>query len=512
MAHFKKGFLDYLKSGQLSDVTLVTEHGQIRAHRIILAHSSEFFKLLLSSEFKEKRLAVVNLNFPDPSNVFPQVLQFIYQGKLSVTLDSVISLLTQADHYLIHHLATKCSEFVDKHLKRSTVVKLLVDAVNFNQERVVRKCLNFVASNFLHMNTWGIDYQWRGDSAATSANANKKEPLHDELADLNLLPPKTMLRLLTHPRLSVGNEWSLYQLVCRYISHNQQPLAAHPELVEPMMRTIRFRWFSYAQLEQACNNALVPRQVLLEACMARLAVREEVRRELDVPHLQPRVWRGVSFEYQPQSALSTAPIDWTQPCRGVLYWLGTDLGPIRPLTAPQVPANWTNPALSGRVRVAMSSTERGQPMRMVDWGWGPAGAPSATELELWTNDVPASWISVELVGYTVLPRVYSLRHGGNYRADALRNWDFQGSNDGKNWTMIKRHHNDDSLNGPFAVMSFPISVTRPFRWFRILQTGHNSSNHNFLVLSGIEIFGELWQISDENDIARIAQELVEQTM
>ncbi len=124
MTHFKKGFLDYLKSGQLSDVTLVTEHGHIRAHRVILAHSSEFFKLLLSSEFKEKRLAVVKLNFPDPSNVFPQVLQFIYQGKLTVTLDSVISLLTQADHYLIHHLASKCAEFVDKHLKRSTVVKV----------------------------------------------------------------------------------------------------------------------------------------------------------------------------------------------------------------------------------------------------------------------------------------------------------------------------------------------------------------------------------------------------
>jgi len=358
------------------------------------------------------------------------------------------------------------------------------------------------------MNTWGIDYQWRDDVNPTSSNATKTEPFLDELADLNLLPPKTMLRLLTHPKLSVGNEWSLYQLVCRYISRNQLQLDSHPELVEQMMRTVRFRWFSYNQLEQACNNAQVPRQLLLEACMARLAVREDVRREHDLQHLQARVWSGVSFEYQPQSALSTAPIDWTQPCRGVLYWLGTDLGPIRPLNSAHV-TQWNNPAITGRVRVAMSSTERGQPTRIVDWGWGPAGVPAAPELELWTNDVPASWLSVELVGHAVLPHAYSLRHGGNYRADALRNWDFQGSNDGKNWTMIRRHYNDESLNGPFAVTSFPVSVTRPFRWFRILQTGHNSSNHNFLVLSGIEIFGELWQITDENDIARITREITE---
>jgi hypothetical protein len=129
MAHFKRGFLEYLKSGQLSDVTLVTAHGQIQAHRLVLAHSSEFFRLLLSSAFKEQRLAVVKLNFPDPSNVFPQVLQFIYQGTLELALDTVLALLTQADHYLIHALAAQCTEFVAKHLKRSTVVKVLTAAL-----------------------------------------------------------------------------------------------------------------------------------------------------------------------------------------------------------------------------------------------------------------------------------------------------------------------------------------------------------------------------------------------
>ena len=29
----------------------------------------------------------------------------------------------------------------------------------------------------------------------------------------------------------------------------------------------------------------------------------------------------------------------------------------------------------------------------------------------------------------VLPDCYTLRHGGNYKADSLRNWDFQGSVD-----------------------------------------------------------------------------------
>jgi hypothetical protein len=46
--------------------------------------------------------------------------------------------------------------------------------------------------------------------------------------------------------------------------------------------------------------------------------------------------------------------------------------------------------------------------------------------ELWTKDVPASWFMIDLgPGRSVVPTFYTLRHGGNYRADSLRNWDFQ---------------------------------------------------------------------------------------
>ena len=73
---------------------------------------------------------------------------------------------------------------------------------------------------------------------------------------------------------------------------------------------------------------------------------------------------------------------------------------------------------------------------------------------------------------TLVPNYYSLRHGGNSRADALRNWTLQGSNDGKSWVVIKRHVNDVALNGIFATQSWAIpDCTQSFRHFRILQTG-----------------------------------------
>ena len=51
---------------------------------------------------------------------------------------------------------------------------------------------------------------------------------------------------------------------------------------------------------------------------------------------------------------------------------------------------------------------------------------SQTPSELWTDDVPASWFCIDLGdNRTILTTHYTLRHGGNYKGDCLRTWDFQ---------------------------------------------------------------------------------------
>jgi hypothetical protein len=64
-----------------------------------------------------------------------------------------------------------------------------------------------------------------------------------------------------------------------------------------------------------------------------------------------------------------------------------------------------------------SSIEKGNPIDLV-------GRKSK---ELWTKDVPSSWFAIDLgPNRTVVPSYYSLQHGGSYKSDCLRNWDFQG--------------------------------------------------------------------------------------
>lgn len=46
--------------------------------------------------------------------------------------------------------------------------------------------------------------------------------------------------------------------------------------------------------------------------------------------------------------------------------------------------------------------------------------------DVWTNDVPSSWFSIDFGPHRhICLTYYSLRHGGNYKADSLRTWDLQ---------------------------------------------------------------------------------------
>lgn len=208
---------------------------------------------------------------------------------------------------------------------------------------------------------------------------------------------------------------------------------------------------------------ITPKHLLVDPLMERLNRYEGDGHTSTDSRFHPRHFCGIEFE-------SDAREGYFQ---GIFHWL----------SHLKNPNEWQNLVLTHHIQVAASSVQRGEPHFILE----------QNPQELWTCDVPASWICIDLKEYRILPHAYVLRHGGNYKADSLRNWDFQGSNDGNTWSTLRRHHRDESLNAPFDVKLFKVeNVKIPYRYLRILQTGHNSNSRNFLVLSGLELYGELW--------------------
>jgi len=219
----------------------------------------------------------------------------------------------------------------------------------------------------------------------------------------------------------------------------------------------------------------VPEELLLEAIFARL---EQHETPLvtgvgggEIPtRLQARPLYPVSIRFQQSSNPRTVP-------GGIIDWIARSAGR----------SEWRNPHVAGQLAVSASSLRKGLLPDLV----------SKQETELWSKDVPASWFSVDFgPERSIIPTHYCLRHGGNYRADSLRNWDLQGSTDGIHWTVLISHRHDDSLQGPFAIAWWELPpVKTAYRYFRVIQTGHNSSSRNFLVLSNLDLYGKLYDRS-----------------
>lgn len=98
----------------------------------------------------------------------------------------------------------------------------------------------------------------------------------------------------------------------------------------------------------------------------------------------------------------------------------------------------------------------------------------------YTTPVPNSFLGVDLgVNTNVLlsPSHYTFttrKHGGTPRA--IRNWEFQGSRDGINWVVIRKHTDDASLEDVRgASHTWEVdSLGHFYRAFRIVQTGPNA--------------------------------------
>ena len=109
-----------------------------------------------------------------------------------------------------------------------------------------------------------------------------------------------------------------------------------------------------------------------------------------------------------------------------------------------------------------------------------------------TADQPGSWMRVDLgAGRSLVPNHYCLRHD-NHDSHTLRHWVLEGSDDANSWTTLRTHSDDQALVF-LCVAAWPVEgATKAFRYFRIRQTGKNSSGRNHLMCAGIELYGRLF--------------------
>merc|ERR1712096_345619 len=165
---------------------------------------------------------------------------------------------------------------------------------------------------------------------------------------------------------------------------------------------------------------------------------------------------------------------------GIVFWAGTNYGEEK----------WMNPARRGLIRVNSSGWYTGDVRDMV----------ANTARFSYAASKEGAWASIAFQNNVMVkPTAYTLAHTRKRASSYLNSWDFEGSSDGVQWTLIKRHSGEWECWNP-ATERTPSQVRwRSHTWitsgvdtffnrFRVRMTGKNSNNTWFMMAHALEIY------------------------
>ncbi len=155
---------------------------------------------------------------------------------------------------------------------------------------------------------------------------------------------------------------------------------------------------------------------------------------------------------------------------------------------------WTNPHLTGRIKVTASSlNEHGYEAieGVVGHPHPIKKADSSARGKFHTRSVGDNtpWITIDLLkNPPICPSAYCIGATSGGGCFALRNWKFQASVDGKKWFDLRVHENEKSEDCAFTVDAYHAY----FRFFRIQGVGTQESGTTCMFgIGGFEIYGQV---------------------
>ncbi|KAG7513598.1 hypothetical protein JOB18_012213 [Solea senegalensis] len=102
--------------GRLCDIVVQVQGQSFRAHKVVLAASSPYFRDHMSLS----QMSTVSLTVIRNPSVFEQLLSFCYTGRLCLQLADIISYLTAASFLQMQHIIDRCTQILEGiHLKIS---------------------------------------------------------------------------------------------------------------------------------------------------------------------------------------------------------------------------------------------------------------------------------------------------------------------------------------------------------------------------------------------------------
>ena len=142
------------KEGILTDVTLKVDGQEFKAHKSVLAASSEYFKVMFTSNFREQNASVIKLDdTPVDGDTLEVILDLIYSGKLCLSTENVLGLVTSMDFLQMHEHLPKCEHFLETHVSEKTCAEYYEIATKYKLKEAAAAARSEIVDDFLSFYT-----------------------------------------------------------------------------------------------------------------------------------------------------------------------------------------------------------------------------------------------------------------------------------------------------------------------------------------------------------------------
>ncbi|XP_027148485.1 BTB/POZ domain-containing protein At2g30600 [Coffea eugenioides] len=443
--------------GQYCDIDICIDgHGLVaRAHRIILGLWSTPFTKMFTNGMSESVAPVVCLK--DVSfDAFRVMLEFMYNGDFAKgdTLDIgtlLLQLLLLADQFGVTLLHQECCKTFLECLSEDSVCPVLQVIPSVPSCKLIEEtCKRKFSMHFDYCTTASIDFV--------------------------MLDEETFGNILQHPDLTITSEERVLNAVLLWCLRAQE-LFGWEKIDEMLLISAPESLFG-ERFESL--NVLLPRVrfPLLPCSLLEKLERSNLSRHipafdylvkeaiafLELGHMkEPKV----RFQHR-QTSFKELQYICDGDSNGVLYFAGTSYGKHQ----------WVNPVLSKKVTVTASSpTSRFTDPKVLASRTYQGTSFAGSRMGDGRN---TSWWMVDIgPGHQLMCNYYTLRQDGSKAF--MRCWNFQGSSDGRNWTNLRIHENDETLCKPGQFASWPINdpnALLPFRFFRVIMTAPTTDDTN----------------------------------
>jgi speckle-type POZ protein len=134
-----------VNNNKYSDFVFVVENKEIFAHKSILSVRSKVFEAMFANDMdsQSNRCTIDDIE----SEVFEQLLTFIYTGNAPKAQTMVEKLLAAAQKYEILEIKDFCANIIFKDIKNENAIQNLIIADKYNATKLLDKIIEFIADN-----------------------------------------------------------------------------------------------------------------------------------------------------------------------------------------------------------------------------------------------------------------------------------------------------------------------------------------------------------------------------